>query len=85
MNSDINILHDGPVGLGVVFRDEKGMIIFACKTEVKAAGSTTLMEGIVVCYGLNMVILQNIFNLYVQSDNQNLIRRLHGERTTWGC
>ncbi|KAG6405897.1 hypothetical protein SASPL_133491 [Salvia splendens] len=50
MNSDINILHDGQVGLGVIFRDEKGMAIFACKIEVKAAGLTTLMEGIVVRY-----------------------------------
>ncbi|KAG6407830.1 hypothetical protein SASPL_130829 [Salvia splendens] len=64
---------------GIDAGDEKGMVIFTCKTEVKEVGSTTLMEGIAVRYGLNMALLQNISNLYVQSDNQNLIRGLHGD------
>ncbi|KAG6430508.1 hypothetical protein SASPL_108578 [Salvia splendens] len=70
---------NGRVGLGVIFRDEKRMVVFPCKTELRVDGSTTLMEGIVIRYGLNMALLQNISKVYVQCDNQNLIRGLHGD------
>ncbi|XP_047965636.1 uncharacterized protein LOC125210101 [Salvia hispanica] len=51
MNSDINVLQNGRFGLGVIFRDEKGVVVFACKTELRMAASTTLMEDIAIRYG----------------------------------
>ncbi|KAG6425773.1 hypothetical protein SASPL_109977 [Salvia splendens] len=37
---------NGRVGLGVIFRDEKGVDVFACKTELRVAGSTSLIRGL---------------------------------------
>ena len=58
---------------------EKRLVVFAFKTELRVARSTTLMEGITIRYGMNMVPLQNISMVYMQCDNQKLVRKLHGD------
>ncbi|KAG6397495.1 hypothetical protein SASPL_143663 [Salvia splendens] len=75
MNNYINVLQNGRVGLGVIFRDEKRVVVFACKTELRVARSTTLMEGIAI-QGLHGDVDLDPYSEVVKDDILTIARRV---------
>lgn len=79
-NCDAAVHQDGIIGMGFVVRDHEGNIRLAGKNEMRAEGSTTLLEGLAMRYALQMISQYHISVEYVESDNLSLVESVLGHQ-----
>lgn len=78
LNADVAVSLTGRVGLGFILWDHSGDVELAGKCKICAAGSTHLLEGLGVRYGLQMARQYHHRVDSVECDNKEIVEGVNG-------
>ncbi|XP_021715174.1 uncharacterized protein LOC110683133 [Chenopodium quinoa] len=79
INTDVSLLNDGWVGLGVVARDDQGVVLFAATRRIRAWWSIEVAEAKAIVWAIRLGLRYGCTNAIIESDCQTIISRLSKE------
>lgn len=68
LNYDVSWENDGRIGLGVVYKDELGLILFTRMRQLQATQLIEMVEVMTMCFGLQLTCQVDVSRVRVEGD-----------------